>query len=191
MGKSAFASSVITKLRGAIGNDGRNFNSGTPAVAMAAFAEAITEYLIANTTITVTYSGTITATGDPDPITSDTFRIVGVCAPPVSAVDFGDWISKLQDNIMNGFILAPIGTAGIVFEAVPFISKSMDMPQSRLKAAHNPSDTDPQQKIWEIICQAIIDWIGGGAMGSPVESAATNPSAASAGRARITDITIT
>ena len=190
MGKSAFASSIITKLRNAIGNDGRTFSSGTPAVAMAAFAEAITEYLIENTVVTVTYNGIITATGDPDPVTSDTFRIVGTCAPPVGVTKFDAWISKLQDNIMNGFTLAPVGSAGVVFATMPFISKSMVMPQSLLKAVHDPSDTNPQQKIWEIICQAIIDWIGDDAMGRPVEGEATNPTAASAGRAVITDITI-
>ena len=194
MGKSAFASAIITKMRSAIGTNGRNFNSGTPAVAMAAFAEAITEYLIANTVVAITYDGIITETGSPDPVVSDTFNIIGSCAPPISTGGFDTWCQQLQANIIAGFALAPIGDNGIVFETRPFLNITLDLSQQHLQPlltnAHDASDTNPQQKVWEIICQAIIEWIGGTAKNT-VPGPATNPSASSAGQAKITSITIT
>jgi len=191
MSKSTFASSMITKLNRAIGNDGRSFNNGTPAVAMAALAQAISEYLIDNTVVTIAYDGIITTTGDPDPVTSDTFRIVGACAPPSAADSFDAWFLQLETNIIAGFSLAAMGDNGVVFPMKPFLNTKTTITRDSLTAVHNASDDSPQQKVWEVVCQGIMDWINDGAMGVPVQSAATNPSASSAGQAIITGITIT
>ena len=67
-------------------------------------------------------------------------------------------------------------------------SASQTSAESRTESS--PSDKDPQQKIWEIICDGIMQWINTSAM-NPAPSAATHPTAGSAGMANITKITLT
>ena len=191
MSKSAFASAIINKMKGAISTDGLSYNSGTASAAMSAVAQAITEYLIANTTVTVAYVGIIPGTPpSPDPVTIDTFKIVGTCAPPGPSNSFDAWLLQLQNNIIAGFQLAPMGNAGVVFPMKPFLAPGVTTNQMSLKSAHNVGDTDPQQKIWEIVCDGIIQWINGTAM-NPAPGVGTRPTGPSSGIANITKITLT
>lgn len=191
MSKSAFAQTIITKLKAAIGTDGGNYSAGTAPSAMTAVANGITEYLIANTTVIIAYSGIIPGTPpSPDPTVIDTFQIVGTCAPTGPADHFDTWIKQIETNIIAGFSLAPAGKAGVVFPQKPFLIQGIATVQSMLKASHDVSDKDPQQKIWEIICGGIMDWINNLAMNTS-PGAATHPPAGSSGTANITKITIT
>lgn len=191
MSSTAFAQTIISKLKGAIGTDGGGYGTATATTAMTTVAQAITEYLIANTSVIVTYSGMIPGiTPTPDPTTVDEFSIVGSCAPTGPSDHFDDWISQIKANIISGFMLAPAGKAGVVFSMAPFLSGDIATEQKMLKAAHEGTDTDPQLKIWKIVCQGIMDWINGAAM-NPTSGAATHPPAGSTGTAYITKITIT
>lgn len=190
MSKQAFASVIINKMKGAISTDGQSFNDGTAVSAMAAVAQGITEYLIANTQVTVAYVGVIPGTPPtPDPVVIDTFKIVGVCAPSSPSNSFDAWLLQLQNNIIAGFQLAPTGNAGVVFPIKPFLVPGVTVSQANLKSAHDVGDSDPQQKIWEIICDGIMQWINGTAM-NPASSAATHPAASSTGTANIVKISI-
>lgn len=195
MSKQAFASAIISKMKAAISADAHSFNEGTATAATAAIAQAITEYLIANTIVTVSYIGTIPGTPTmPDPLVIDTFKIVGVCAPPVvtQGSEFDDWVAQLEANIIAGFMLAPTGTAGLVFPMMPFQSKGMTIKRDvDLKPAHDPSDENPQQKLWEIICGDIMNWINTTALNPAILSDATHPPVGSFGKAKITMITLT
>ena len=191
MSKSAFASAIINKMKGAIGTDGLSYSGGTTSAAMSAVAQAITEYLIANTTVTVAYVGIIPGTPPtPDPVTIDTFKIIGACAPPAPSNSFDAWLLQLQNNIIAGFQLAPVGNTGVVFPMKPFLAPGVTTNQMSLKSAHSVGDTDPQQKIWEIVCDGIIQWINGTAM-NPAPGAGTRPTGPSSGIANITKITLT
>lgn len=191
MSKQAFASAIISKMKGAIGTDGQSFSGGTASAAMAAVAQAITEYLIANTQVMVAYVGIIPGTPPtPDPIVSDTFKIVGTCAPPSPANSFDAWMLQLQTNIISGFMLAPTGNAGVMFPQKPFLSPGVTVNQAMLKSAHDVQDNNPQQKIWEIICDGIIQWINTSAM-NPVPGAGSRPTGPSTGTANIVKITLT
>lgn len=190
MSKTAFAQAIITKLRSAIGNDGGNYTAGTASVAMSAVAAAITEYIITNTSVTISYSGIIPSTPPvTDPLVTDTFEIVGSCAPTGPSDSFDTWIKQIESNIIAGFTLAPQGKAGVVFVQRPFLSPGISTLQSMLKANHNVADENPQQKIWEIICGDIMDWINGAAM-NPTPGAATHNPPGSSGIAQITKIII-
>lgn len=191
MSKSAFAQTIISKLKAAISTDGGGYSSGTASAAMAAVANGITEYLIANTEVTISYAGVIPSIPPAnDPITSDTFKIVGACAPTGPSNSFDAWIKQIEANIIAGFSLAPAGNAGVVFTQKPFLSTGITTVQSMLKANHDVSDKDPQQKIWEIVCGGIMDWINGVAMNT-TPGQATHTPPGSAGPAAITKISIT
>jgi hypothetical protein len=191
MSKSAFAQKIISKLKSAIGTDGQSFGNSTASSAMQAVADGITEYLIANTKVDIAYAGVIPGSPPtPDPTVSDTFKIVGKCAPPSATDDFSAWLKKIESNIIAGFSLASAGTAGVVFAQKPFAVTGITTTQSDLKAKHAVGDESPQQKIWEIVCGGIMDWINGTAMNA-ASGAASHPSATSTGTANIVKITLT
>lgn len=191
MSKSAFAQKIISKLKSAIGTDGQSFGDNTASSAMQAVADGITEYLIANTKVDIAYIGVIPGTPPvSDPTVEDTFKIVGKCAPPKASDDFSSWLTEIESNIIAGFSLASKGTAGVVFAQKPFAISGITTTQSDLKAKHSVGDESPQQKIWEIVCGGIMDWINGTAM-NPKNGAASHPTATSTGTANITKITLT
>lgn len=191
MSKTAFAQTIISKLKATIGTDGGSYTSGSSLSAMAAVAQGITEYLIANTTVTITYAGIVSATVPyPDPIIADTFKIVGTCTPPSLANSFDSWIKQIETNIITGFQLAPSGNVGVVFAQKPFLNVGIKTMQENLKSVHDVSDKDPQLKVWEVICGGIMDWINSVALNS-IAGPASRPTAPSVGTASITKITIT
>lgn len=191
MSKTAFAQTIISKLKAAIGTDGGSYTSGSALSAMVAVAQGITEYLIANTTVTIAYAGIVSATVPyPDPIIVDTFKIIGTCAPPSPANSFDSWIKQIETNIIIGFQLAPSGNAGVVFTQKPFLNIGIKTMQENLKSVHDVSDKDPQLKVWEVVCGGIMDWINSVALNS-IAGPASRPTAPSVGTASITKITIT
>lgn len=191
MSKSAFAQAIMAKLDGAIGKDGLSYTSDFAPIAMQAVADAVTEYLKANTTVTVAYSGTLTTTPpSPDPVTQDTFKITGECAPPSPSDNFDSWISEIESNIIACFMLENQGRQGLRFPIQPFANTGIPTLQDDLKAVHDVSDENPQQKVWEVVCGGIMEWINGTAK-NPAGGSATRPSGPSTGMAQITGITIT
>lgn len=191
MSKSVFAQTIISKLNAAIGTNGGNYTAGSATSAMAAVAAAITEYIVANTTVTISYSGIVASTPPyPDPIVVDSFKIVGNCAPPSPSNNFDSWIKQVETNIIAGFQLAPTGNAGVIFAQKPFLNPGITTQQSSLKSVHDVSDESPQQKVWEVICEGIMNWINNITMNS-IPGAASRPTAPSTGIATITKITIT
>lgn len=191
MSKTAFAQTIISKLKAAIGTNGENYTSDSATIAMNAVAQGITEYLIANTTVTVSYAGVVaSAIPYPDPVVTDTFKIIGSCATPNPANDFDSWIKRIESNIIAGFQLAPQGNAGIVFPQKPFLNIGVPTRQGDLKSTHDISDEDPQLKVWEVVCDGIMDWINNTALNSTPGSA-SRPAAPSTGTASIIKITIT
>ncbi len=191
MSKTAFAQTIISKLKATIGTDGGSYTSGSALSAMAAVAQGITEYLIANTTVTITYAGIVSATVPyPDPIIADTFKIMGTCAPPSPANSFDSWIKQIETNIIAGFQLAPSGNAGVVFAQKPFLNVGIKTIQENLKSIHDVADKNPQLKVWEVVCGGIMDWINSVALNS-IAGPASRPTAPSVGTASITKITIT
>lgn len=190
MSKSAFASAIISKLKGAIGTDGSGYSSGSASSAMSAVAAAITEYLIANTTVTISYTGVLSTTPpSPDPVVTDTFKIMGSCTAPSPSDSFDSWIKEIESKIIAGFTLAAAGTAGVVFAQKPFLNTGIATTQSNLKSAHDITDESPQQKVWEVVCGGIMDWINSAAMNT-TPGTASRPAGPSTGTATITKITI-
>lgn len=191
MSKSAFAQAIITKLKGAIGTDGQQYSSGTATLAMSAVAQGITEYLISNTKVIIAYAGIIPGVPPtPDPVVVDTFSIIGSCAPTGPSNSFDSWIKQIEANIIAGFQLAPAGENGVVYPQKPFAISGITTAQSMLKSCHDTSDQNPQQKVWEIVCGGIMDWINTSAMNT-APGGATHPVAGSSGTANITKIIIT
>ncbi len=191
MSKQAFAKTIIDKMKSAIGNDGQLYSAGTASIAMTAVSQGITEYLVKNVKVEVMYNGIIPGTPPvKDPLVKDTFKIVGMCATPSQSNSFDTWLMQLQQNIIAGFMLSPMGNAGVTFAQKPFIVPGIKITQSNLKSAHNNDDEAPQQKIWEVICDGIMKWVNSTAM-NPAPSTAAHPPVGSVGVAQITKIILT
>lgn len=191
MSARTFADSIISKLESAIGKDGSAFTEQSASVAMNAVAEAISEYLVENTTVSVAYVGIIDNPPNlPDPVVADTFKIVGSCAPFGPANSFDNWIRQVETNIIRGFTLAPMGTASLTFAQTPFSSPGITITRAILTEAHNVNDKNPQSSIWTLICQSIMDWINTTAM-NPTPGPAKRISGPSTGTANIVKITVT
>lgn len=194
MSKTEFANKIIEKLDDAIGQDGTVFSSATPALAMQAISDGITEYIIANTKVVISYQGIIPGTPPvTDPLVADTFKVAGMCTPPGASNDFNSWIKQIETNIIAGFTLAASGKAGIAFVApqIPFtnIVGGILTTQGLLKSAYAKKPSNPQLSCWEIICDGIINWINTTAMNT-TPGAAAHKEVSSAGTGTITKITI-
>lgn len=119
MAATDFADKIIQKMKGGIGTDGGGYGASTPTSANTAIAEAVTEYILEHAVVTASYAGTM-PNGSADPLVTDTFKVVGKCAPVPVCGHFDDWLTILRDHIADGFSLAPSGSAGLVFPAKPF-----------------------------------------------------------------------
>ena len=170
MSKENFASLVLSKLQAAIGDDGSTYSNSTTTLAQSAIAEAITEYLIANNTITISYNGVLTS-GGTDIIASDTMKITGKCQLSSTPSQFNTWVSSLQSAIALGFLVQSPSTQGIVTLFQPFSSVvgALQIPQSKLKVAHESNLNAPTLSVWSEVCGGILDWLN--------SSAAINPNA--------------
>ena len=161
MSKSSFASLIISGLVGSIGTDGSKFTAATPIQANIAIAQAITTYITGTVSVGIQYSGMTTTTPPVSDISPDTISIIGSCLPP-SGTDFNTWIGSIEANIMSGFQIGP-GNVGIVpvtptqIFSIPGLSGYVN--QGMLKSAHEGNLKNPQQAVWEIICDGIIKWL--------------------------------
>lgn len=186
MSKEAFASTIISKLKASIGTSG--YTSATPVSANAAIAEGITEYILQNTKVKTSYKG-VFPNGLNDPLFFDTFPVIGSCAPVPTSQDFDTWLALLKINIETGFSIAT-GEKGLVFATLPFnpLVPISVMRDSHLKSIAESNSNDVQQKVWEFICDGILNWLNGTPNPSAV-GAATH--ASSAGVAQVISITVT
>lgn len=190
LSEQAFAKTIIRHLKDDIGTDGMEYDNGVETTAMKAVADGITEYLLANTMVTISYIGTIPGTPPtPDPVTVDTFKITGQCAPTGTCSDFNAWLKQIEANIISGFMLAPTGNIGVAFPAKPWLAPGITTVRDTLKDIHTSNEDDPQIKVWTEICKDIIAWATGSGVNA-VPGAATNSASGSVGTANITSITI-
>lgn len=188
MPASSFAQLIISKLAAAIGNDGSGFSASTPMSANQAVADAITEYIKSNTQIMSSYTGMIPSAPSPvpDPIVADVHTVDGMCAPPTGTT-FDAWWTSLGINIQTGFVLMP-GTAGVTYASpvMPFALGQLQPAsavQNSIKSVAESNKDNPQQPVWEVIAQEILNMInnffGGG-------GPAINSSSGSTGAGTIT-----
>lgn len=160
MSKESFASLVLTKLKASIGNDGSKYSNNTAILAQSAIADAITEYLVANTTVTISYDGVLTS-GGADVIVSDTMKITGSCQLKSVPTQFDSWVIALQSAIASAFVVQPPSTQGVVTAFPPFssVTGALQISQSKLKAAHETNTNNPVLSVWSEVCGAILDWL--------------------------------
>lgn len=151
----SFASTIIEKLEGAISKDGKNYNSGTPGIANAAIANACTEYLIANTTVMVSYSGTLIAPPHSPVVSAGGMKITGTVPPP-SGTTFDAWFNSLCLGIRSGLLV--LSGSGIT--AVPSCLFWLGTASS--PSLSGPGKNNAQTNTWNNICQSIVTWLTGG-----------------------------
>ena len=161
MGKTAFANLVIAKLKAAVGSDGSLYTEQTPAKAQSAIAEAITEYLITNTTITISYAGVLTSGKGVDSVVQDTMKITGTCGTTGRPSDYQSWVNKLQSAIASAFSVVSPGTNGVEVAFLPFnpTTNVLQISQEELNDTFQSNIDNPLQSVWEFICGQIIDWL--------------------------------
>lgn len=193
MSKSSFASLVCSKIKAAVGDSGMNYDSSSPQAAQSAIASAITEYLVANVKVNVSYTGTLNS-GGTDPVTSDVFTLTGSCDSVSTPGSYDAWLASIQQSIASAFSGLSPGTSGVVATFKPFTPTvdSLIIPQSDLKSAHEGNLKDPMQSVWEVICGGIIDWINSESCINPAaKGVAATRSETSTGTLSVTKITIT
>lgn len=120
MSKTTFAKLIIAKLTSILGTNGAVYTSDTPVKAQQAIAEAITEYLTANTTITILYNGILTSGTGNDTIVSDTMNITGKCSTISQPTNFQNWVNNIQTSIAISFTVISPGKNGVVTSFKPF-----------------------------------------------------------------------
>lgn len=193
MGKAAFASLVISKLKSAIGSNGSIYTADTPDKAQTAIAEAITEYLIANTTISISYSGTLTTGTGADPIIADTMKITGVCDKIGKPENYAAWIKRIQTVISSSFSVVSPGTDGVIVDFNPFnpTDGALQIPQADLTSIYQNNMDAPAQAVWEVICGKILDWLNSTTGKNPTATVLpATRTGVSAGTASLVSITI-
>lgn len=175
MGKTAFANLVITKLKATIGNDGSLYTAQTPIAAQTAIAQAITEYLIANTTINISYTGTLNTGTGADSVVKDTMKITGSCATTGKPSDFQAWVNKLQSVIATSFSVVSPGANGVVVTFLPFNPTvgALQISQKDLNDTFQNNMSNPLLAVWEFICGKIIDWLNSATGTNPTATALT------------------
>lgn len=164
MSKESFANAIINKLSTSIGTNGANYTNATAGVAQRAIAEAITEYLVANTTITISYNGVLNS-GGADIITSDTMKIVGACTLTTPPTQFSNWVATLQAAISSAFLVQSPSTQGVITSFQPFsnIVGALQIPQTDLKNAHESNLNNPTLSVWSVVCGSILSWLNSNA----------------------------
>lgn len=161
MGKTAFASLIISKLKSAIGTDGTTYASDTPDKAQKAIADAITEYLIKNTSVKISYSGILASGTGTDPTVEDSMKISGKCSVIGKPTSFLAWVDNVQQVIASSFSVISPGEKGVATDFKPFnqTAKALAIQQKDLLAAYQNNTKAPAQNVWEVICGKILDWL--------------------------------
>ena len=164
MSKEAFASLVVTKLKSAVGTDGTKYSEETAMEAQKAIAEAITQYLVANTRINIAYNGVFDNGSGADVVEADSMQLEGACSSTGRPSDYASWISNLQSVIASSFSVCSPSASGVLTAFKPFnpSTGSLTIPQSKLAAACTNNSANPALAVWGIICGSIIDWINTG-----------------------------
>lgn len=154
MPKSSFASDLISGLSGSIGTVGYSFNSNTPNLANISLADSITKYLIDNTKILVSYTGSF-PNGSPDVLT-DSMSITGKVAPPFGTT-LETWARSLESNIVSGMFISK-GSAGVIpISPAPAYIPGLIIPS--LYSILGDYNKSAQQLAWESICDNILQWL--------------------------------
>lgn len=193
MSKESFANSIITKLKSSVGINGSVYTSASSLSAQTAIAEAITEYLIANTTITISYDGVLNS-GGADVIASDTMKIAGTCMLATRPTDFDTWIATLQSSISSAFLVEPPSTQGVLTSFQPFnnTAGALQISQSDVKSVHESNLSNPTLSVWSVICAGILKWLNSNAGKNPSAVAITaSRSGVSSGTATLLSINVT
>lgn len=136
---------IISALLASIGRDGSKYNSNTPQQANIAIAQACTEYLISNTKVSVSYSGTFTSSGSPDIATMD-LLLTNKINPP-TGTSFADWYNSLISNICSGLLVitGPTTPTCSIFAEVASIPSF-------------PNNCYDQNTAWGIVSNSIINF---------------------------------
>ena len=164
MSNETFANLVVTKLKSTIGTDGTKYSAMTATEAQNAIAEAITQYLVANTRINIAYNGTFDNGSGADIIEADSMQIEGACGNISKPSSYSSWVSNLQSAIASSFIVRSPSANGVLTTFKPFnpTADSLTIPQSKLAAACTGNSTNSTLAVWGVICGSIIDWINTG-----------------------------
>lgn len=190
MPASSFADIIISKLNSAIGRDGFSYSSSTPGIANKAIAEGVTDYLLANTSILVSYSGIIPGTPPiPDPTVIDTESITGKCDPP-EGDEFDEWVSDLESKIVSGFFIGPgqVGVTSTSPNSINCFASGLSITRDDIKSVHTNNLDDPQKLVWTKICSEILLWLNSCNIGG---YGAINSSTGSSGSATVTKTIVT
>ena len=157
-----FGITLANKINSQFG-DGTAYNSGTPTLINTMLGTEITNYILTNTLVAVTYTGTIPGTPPMPEVGADPgVKVIGTCAPPVG-ITFDSWLSSLEMNIKTGFMIS----AGPVVKPITPIPIFNSLPaplmtfvtQEDIKNAAGDNKEGAYIKVWSRLCDGIVNWI--------------------------------
>ncbi len=157
-----FGKTLAAKINSQFG-DGSKYTSGTPTQVNTLLGTEITNYILGNTTISVTYTGTIPGIPPvPETGADPGVLVVGVCAPPVG-VTFDSWLASLEVNIKTGFLVSAGPVVKPITPILPFnfpIPLNTFVNQELVKSTvgDNPGE-NTYIDVWETICDGIVRWM--------------------------------
>ena len=158
-----FGKLLASKINSQFG-DGSQYNESTPTQVNTMLAQEITNYLLTNTLVAVTYVGTIPGTPPvPEAGADPGVMITGSCLPPIG-ITFDSWVSSLEINLKTGFMISsgpvikPI-TPIPIFGLYPApLSTFVNQGIVKATVGDNPGATT-YINVWETICDGIVSWM--------------------------------
>lgn len=154
MSKSSFAGLIISHLNSQVGNVGSSYNSSTPNISNIAISSAVTEYLVGNVKISISYTGT-DPSGKPD-IVSDSVGVIGNVAPPFGTT-LRDWLGSLESNIVSGLMISSSPGSVVPVSPTPAFRPGLIVPN--LYSMIGDGNKSAQIIAWEGICSSILVWL--------------------------------
>lgn len=154
MSKSSFASLIISHLNSQVGSIGSSYNSSTPSISSLAVSSAVTEYLVGNVKISISYTGT-DSSGKPD-VVSDSVGVIGNVAPPIGTT-LKDWLGSLESNIVSGLMISSSPGLVVPISPTPAFRPGLIVPD--LYSMIGDSNKSAQKIAWEGICSSILVWL--------------------------------
>lgn len=100
-------STIIIDMMNDKFNDGTKYTSDTRTEITKEYLNKILDYIKDNTKVTISYTGTITETGNPDPVIMDIVNVkITKNHQNYTGVTFDEWISHIMESIYNNVFVS-------------------------------------------------------------------------------------
>lgn len=163
MSVSSFKTALMNAILSSIGKDGSKYNKNTAGTASYILINTIYSYIQSNMTVTVSYSGTL-SNGSTDPRITDVFNVISNNASMPSVTSFSEWVTAIQNAIASSIHLSQYSNLGQLSpssDLYPILNSGLStfLREDQIKEVHLNNFKDPQDAVWNYICEGLFSWI--------------------------------